>query len=278
MTQPLLVIIAGPNGSGKSTLIQKLRQNTGVALPDLYINADDLKIQYSLTDIAAQSLAEQLRKEAISQRKSLMFETVASHPSKIAELQQASLIGYKCVAILVATDSPKINVDRVAHRVRNGGHSVPEDKIRDRYQRTLALFPSMIELSTEVLVFDNTSSNPQGVSQTLQATLLQGQLVSQVENPARWVRDLIAKVVGRTEERQAIRQTYKVEMVEAILENGQYTGSILQAAGQYVLQKTSQQLVLHDRNLFPHGIEIEKDRSYSISYQQGVAQVDAVDN
>jgi predicted ABC-type ATPase len=170
MIQPLLVIVAGPNGSGKSTLIRQLRSSPNIDSPNLYINADDLKAQLELTDAAAQSLAQQLRKNAIEQRESLIFETVASHPSKISELQQAVLAGYRCHVILIATDNPAINVDRVAHRVRNGGHDVPENRIRDRYQRTLALFPSMIEQASEALIFDNTSSN--AVDHTLQAVLV----------------------------------------------------------------------------------------------------------
>lgn len=273
MIQPSLVMIAGPNGSGKSTLIRKLQSDAKISLPSLYINADDLKIQHQLTDIAAQSLAEQLRKNAISERQSVMFETVASHPSKISELQQARLKGYQCNVILIATDNPNINVDRVAHRVNNGGHNVPENKIRDRYQRTLALFPSMIEQCTEALIFDNTSSNSTGISHTLQALLTQDNLLLQIINPAHWVQDLISKIAIRTQERQAIFQTNNIEISEAILEDGHYQGSILLVSTQYVLQDTPQQFVLHDRNLLPQNLIIEKDGSYSISYRQGVAQV-----
>jgi predicted ABC-type ATPase len=263
MIQPSLVMIAGPNGSGKSTLIRRLQSDTTISLPSLYINADDLKIQHQLTDAAAQSLAEQLRKNAISQRESVMFETVASHPSKISELQQARLARYQCNVILIATDNPNINVDRVAHRVNNGGHNVPENKIRERYQRTLALFPSM----------NNTSSNPTGISHALQALLAQGNLLPQVTSPAHWVQDLISKVAVRTQEHQVIFQTNNIEISEAILEDGQYQGSISLVSTQYVLQDARQKFVLHDRNLLPHDLILEKGRSYLISYRQGAAQV-----
>jgi predicted ABC-type ATPase len=273
MIQPSLVMIAGPNGSGKSTLIRKLQSDSKIILPSLYINADDLKIQHQLTDAAAQSLAEQLRKNAMSQRESVMFETVASHPSKISELQQARLAGYQCNVILIATDNPNINVDRVAHRVNSGGHNVPENKIRERYQRTLALFPSMIEQCTEVLIFDNTFSNSTRISHTLQALLAQDNLLPQVTNPAHWVQDLISKVAVRAQERQAIFQTNNIEISEAILEDGQYQGAISLVSTQYAIQDAQPQFVSHDLNLLPPHLILEQGRNYSISYRQGVMQV-----
>jgi predicted ABC-type ATPase len=279
MIQPLLVIVAGPNGSGKSTLIRQLRSSPNVDSPNLYINADDLKAQLELTDAAAQSLAQQLRKNAIEQRESLIFKTVASHPSKISELQQAVLAGYRCHVILIATDNPAINVDRVAHRVRNGGHDVPENRIRDRYQRTLALFPSMIEQASEALIFDNTSSN--AVDHTLQAVLVRDDLVVLAANQASWVRDLIAKVAARNQERYMVFQAIQGDMghiEKAILEDGVYTGSIVMISAHYVLQYTQlQQFVLHDRSLISGNlVSLEESRNYSISYQQGVAQVEII--
>jgi predicted ABC-type ATPase len=264
MIQPLLVIVAGPNGSGKSTLIRQLRNSPNVDLPNLYINADDLKAQLELTDAAAQSLAQQLRKNAIEQRESLIFETVASHPSKISELQQAVLAGYRCHVILIATDNPAINVDRVAHRVLNGGHDVPENKIRDRYQRTLALFPSMIEQASEALIFDNTSSN--AVAHTLQAVLVRDDLVILAANQASWVRDLIAKVADRNQERYMVFQAIQGDtghIEKAILEDGAYTGSIVLISAHYVLQYTQlQQFILHDRSLISGNlVSLEESRN-----------------
>jgi predicted ABC-type ATPase len=47
MSKPVVMVFAGPNGSGKST-ITKLMPRCGV-----YINADDIKKEYSLSDIEA---------------------------------------------------------------------------------------------------------------------------------------------------------------------------------------------------------------------------------
>jgi predicted ABC-type ATPase len=49
-----------------------------------------------------------------------------------------------------------IAVDRVDNRVENGGHAVPEDKIRGRYRRLWAHFADAIPLVERGLVYDNT--------------------------------------------------------------------------------------------------------------------------
>ena len=79
-----------------------------------------------------------------------------SHPGKIAELQAAKQAGYHIIVLLVATNYPDINVQRVRIRVAARGHDVPEDRIRARYTRTLALAPAAITLADQAFVFDNT--------------------------------------------------------------------------------------------------------------------------
>lgn len=165
-------MIAGPNGSGKSTLIAALRADSRFDLPDLYINADDLQCDRGLGNAReAQHLAIKLRAEAIARRHDVMYETVMSHPSKIAELQAAKNAGYHITVLLVATGDPDVNVNRVAVRVAAGGHDVPEARIRGRYTRMLALAPAAIALADQAVVFDNTGGGETGLGLSQQAVL-----------------------------------------------------------------------------------------------------------
>jgi predicted ABC-type ATPase len=63
----------------------------------------------------------------------LAFETVMSHPSKLALLDRASLLGDRVMLVSVGTNDPQVNVERVALRVRQGRHDVPMAKIINRY-------------------------------------------------------------------------------------------------------------------------------------------------
>jgi predicted ABC-type ATPase len=60
-----------------------------------------------------------------------------SHPSKVALLARAQMAGYRTYLYFIATDDPAINISRVRNRVKLGGHAVPEDRIVQRYHRSL---------------------------------------------------------------------------------------------------------------------------------------------
>ena len=57
-------------------------------------------------------------------------------------------------------DSPERNVERVKLRVRKGGHDVPEDRIRDRYRRSLEQMPWFLEQADRAWIFDNSGADP----------------------------------------------------------------------------------------------------------------------
>ena len=51
-----------------------------------------------------------------------------------------------------------INVHRVKVRHDNGGHDVPEEKIRSRYARCLKLIPALVSVSDVFHLYDNTDT------------------------------------------------------------------------------------------------------------------------
>lgn len=148
--QPEVIVFAGPNGSGKTTITNMAR-----TIGD-YINADDIKRTTLCTDIEAALKAEELRIAAIKEHKDFTFETVLSTDRNLKLLKLAKDEGYFIRAIYVLTADPNINVARVTSRVSTGGHGVPEDKIKSRYTKALALIPQLVEISDIVHIYDNT--------------------------------------------------------------------------------------------------------------------------
>lgn len=57
----------------------------------------------------------------------------------------------------VLTSNPDINVARVESRVESGGHSVPEDKIRTRYEKALKLIPKLVPICDILHIYDNSN-------------------------------------------------------------------------------------------------------------------------
>ncbi len=147
---PEVIVFAGPNGSGKTT-ITKMAKTVGE-----YINADDIKRTTLCSDIEAAVKAEELREKMIKQKKDFTFETVLSTERNLRLLRKAKEQGYFVRCIYVLTSNPDINVARVRAREALGGHGVPEEKIRQRYERALKLIPQLVDICDVLHLYDNT--------------------------------------------------------------------------------------------------------------------------
>lgn len=159
-----IIVFAGPNGSGKSTVINAIREQTDVK-NYLYVNADDIanvffanEPDYNNRNLMAAKYAEYLRNKYIDEGKDFMFETVLSTERNINLLRRAKQDGYFITGVYVLTRDSEINVERVKNRVLNGGHDVPEDKIRARYDRCLSLIPDFVGTIDNMVLYDNTDN------------------------------------------------------------------------------------------------------------------------
>ena len=275
-------MVAGPNGSGKSTLIDALRADPRFELPALYVNADDLQKERGITDpLAAQRLASELRIEAIAAGADVMYETVMSHPSRIAELQQAKGAGYHVTVLFIATEDPDVNVQRVAARVAAGGHDVPADRTRSRFGRTLALAPLAIGYADQAFVFDNSRMGDTGGGLSQQAMLVGGRLVLLGSTSAAWVRLLAGQVDERADELQSLARSIAAGGLPpalAQLDDAQTTGPVVGVGKHYVLQydRRTTSMVLHDWLLLGEpGKALAVGQVLEIRYADGVAAVAA---
>jgi predicted ABC-type ATPase len=147
--KPVVLVFAGPNGSGKTTLTR------GLPTFGTYVNADDLKKEYGLNDLEAARQAELLRESLLDSGADFSFETVLSTERNLLLLQKAKARGYEVQCLYVLTCDENINVSRIRARRASDGHDVPEEKIRARYHRALALLPRLIDVCDKILVYDN---------------------------------------------------------------------------------------------------------------------------
>lgn len=159
--RPTLIMLAGPNGSGKSTLYDT-RIKPKLAVP--FINADiiqreELKDADVKTAYEAARIAACRRDEFLQDRKSFVTESVFSHVSKLEFIRQAKQVGYRIMVFHVSVEDPALAVARVGERVREGGHDVPENKIRARYERNGALIRQAVLLSDIAHIYDNSKLN-----------------------------------------------------------------------------------------------------------------------
>jgi len=152
-----LDLVVGPNGAGKSTFIElilaSLRPGTSIVNADV-IAAQRWPADPSQHSYEAARLAAETRARLLERREAFIAETVFSHPSKLDLIDAAIAAGYT-VALHVLLVPEELAVQRVAHRVASGGHAVPEDKIRQRYERLWPLVVDAINRSTTARVRDN---------------------------------------------------------------------------------------------------------------------------
>ncbi|MGV8881141.1 MAG: AAA family ATPase [Rhodoglobus sp.] len=133
---PILHLLAGPNGSGKSTFVERVLQPTTHLL---FVNADVIARQrwpeaQEEHAYAASEAASSERERLLGEGASFITETVFSHPSKLELVEKAVSLHY-LVHLHVILLPVEVAVARVNERVLQGGHSVPERKIRERYDR-----------------------------------------------------------------------------------------------------------------------------------------------
>lgn len=148
---PEIIIFAGPNGSGKSTITKMAK------IIEPYINADDIKRTNYCSDIEAAQYAEKMRERAVADKQSFTFETVLSTERNLDLLKRAKEQGYFIRCVYVLTADVNINIMRVKSREALGGHGVPEEKIRSRYEKALNLIAELIEVCDILHIYDNTS-------------------------------------------------------------------------------------------------------------------------
>lgn len=146
---PRILVFAGPNGSGKSSVTSAWNK-VGV-----YINADDIKEKQKSTDLDSAIEAEKLREFCLAEHRSFTFETVLSTDRNLSLLTRAKELGYHIECVFVLTINAELNVFRVRSRELSGGHSVPPDKIRSRYVKSLANIPKLLALCDIFRIVDN---------------------------------------------------------------------------------------------------------------------------
>lgn len=184
--RPSLVLLAGPNGAGKSTLYHT-RVAPSFAGP--FINADliqrdELKDSSMVASYRAAEIASERRASLLGARKSFATETVFSHPSKLDVITTAKSLGYMVIVMHVGVDDPDLSVARVRARTVEGGHDVPEAKIRARYQKGQPLIRQAVLQADRGMVFDNSKLNE---APRLMLLFAAGRLVQAEPVLPRWV-------------------------------------------------------------------------------------------
>jgi predicted ABC-type ATPase len=153
-----LWVLAGGNGAGKSTFFKQYLEDYGIKFVNADLIAKEInpknpeKLSYD-----AVSIATAIGNDLLSQGVSFCFETVFSHESKIDFIAQAKGMGYKIILVYIHLIDSSLNEARVHQRTKEGGHSVPAEKIHSRIPRTMKHIKIALTLVDEAWILDNSS-------------------------------------------------------------------------------------------------------------------------
>ena len=166
---PNVYIIGGANGSGKTTVALRLLPNFLDCFE--YVNADIIAAGLSALNpesvaIQAGRLMLQRLQTLSSKGANFAFETTLAARTFAPFLRNCQTQGYTVNLIYFWLQSPELAIQRVRRRVEAGGHSIPEDVIRRRYDRGRRNLGQLyLPLCDSWIVYDNTRNSPRLIAE-----------------------------------------------------------------------------------------------------------------
>src|SRR3990167_8760001 len=161
---PQLYMIGGPNGAGKTTVSKTLLSELLNCYE--YVNAD--AIAAALSPFAPETTALQAGRlmlerihQLAEQKKDFAFETTMASRSFAPFIKQCQQQDYQIVLLYIWLEDPNLAVVRGHDRVRDGGHSIPDNVVLRRYKRTINNFLNIYtRLADRWLLYDNSFNLP----------------------------------------------------------------------------------------------------------------------
>ena len=159
----ILYIIAGPNGAGKTTASYTI-------LPEIFeckefVNADEIARGISPFNpenvgVRAGRIMLSRIQELLDNEDSFAFETTLSTKSYTGLIKKAKEKDYEIILLFLTLDSQELAIKRVETRVKEGGHNIPIEVIKRRFENGLDnLFNLYIPIVDKWIIIDNSGEN-----------------------------------------------------------------------------------------------------------------------
>ncbi|MNI54262.1 Zeta toxin [compost metagenome] len=197
MSRPRLFIIAGPNGSGKSLFSKALSQSDYEVFDgDKHMTHLSKKFSDIGSDALWNYIDEEIfsreKAEAIMKRLNYAYETNFRSDNPMSTALEFQKNGYEIHLIFMGLNSLEESIERVAHRVRTGGHKVSEESIKYNFEHGFKnLYKHYFQFDS-VTLFDN-SVVEKGNSQAPRELLFisEGDVYISQENLPEWAQKLV---------------------------------------------------------------------------------------
>ncbi|WP_159885764.1 zeta toxin family protein [Paenibacillus puerhi] len=155
--KPIIYIFAGNNGSGKSTIRNLIVDRLGISVnidPDALARGID-SVHPESKRVSAGKAAIQLARDCIRHKRDFSVETTLAGGNVIRLMQDAKENGFEVTMFYVGLGDYQLNIERVAARVKNGGHHIPTEDIIRRHDTSIINLLSHLHLIDHLIVIDN---------------------------------------------------------------------------------------------------------------------------
>jgi predicted ABC-type ATPase len=153
-------VIAGVNGAGKSSVVGEALRQRGAD----YHNPDELTGEYLDQGVAlfeANSRAWQRGRQALTRAidhgLDFAFETTLGGRTMTDLLIRAAREGMRVRVVYVGLASAELHIARVRTRVVQGGHTISEERIRQRWRSSRQNLARLLPHLSELRLFDNST-------------------------------------------------------------------------------------------------------------------------
>jgi len=189
----IMYVFAGNNGSGKSTIRNMIVDKLGISVnidPDSLARRID-PLNPDRRKISAGKEAIKFARECIHSQRDFSIETTLAGGNVIRLMQAAKASGFEVTMFYVGLNDVLLNIERVAGRVRNGGHHIPTEDIIRRQTTSIKNLLVNLHLIDDLIVIDNSQASGEIVMQAENYTL-----THQVETFPNWALPIVGELEG----------------------------------------------------------------------------------
>jgi predicted ABC-type ATPase len=154
-----IIVLGGPNGAGKTTAARELLPH-GLGIRE-FVNADEIARGLSPFNetgaaLAAGRLMIDRMRWLARIGESFAFETTCAGRGHAEFLERCRADGWRVTLLFLWLPSPQAAIERVARRVREGGHDIPADVIVRRYWKGISNMRNLyLPLANVAAIYDN---------------------------------------------------------------------------------------------------------------------------
>lgn len=157
-----LISVCGPNGSGKTTFTNTflLEYNFPIVDPDRISSQ-------GISDIKAGKLSGKMIKTYLDNGVSFIKESTLTSIFDVRTFFKARSLGYQNILIYLSLPSWEASYQRVQRRVATGGHDIPIDIIKRRFNKSLHYFDTIKDYATKYYFLESSNFSHQKISSEL---------------------------------------------------------------------------------------------------------------